>query len=107
LKIAAICDSDTAVGLRLAGVKELYVPKGNEKELWNEIKEREDIGILFVTEEIVRALDKHFKDYRIINNVPIIIEIPDKTGRKKDHIDFVSHLIKKAVGIEVDKEKIK
>jgi len=107
LKIAGLCDKDTATGLRLAGVKELFVPEGNELPLWNEIKERDDIGILFITEKIVRTLDKHLKDYRIIHNVPIIIEIPDKKGRTKDHVDFVSHLIKKAVGIEVDKEKIK
>ena len=107
MKLAGFCDKDTATGLRLAGVKELFISEGNELPLWNEIKERDDIGILFITEEIVRTLDKHLKDYRIIHNVPIIIEIPNKKGRKKDHIDFVSHLIKKAVGIEVDKEKIK
>ncbi len=107
MKLAAFCDKDTATGLRLAGVKELFIPEGNELPVWNEIKEREDIGILFITEKIVRTLDKHLKDYRIIHNVPIIIEIPDKKGRTKDHVDFVSHLIKKAVGIEVDKEKIK
>jgi len=107
MKLAGFCDKDTATGLRLAGVKELFIPDDNELPLWNEIKERDDIGILFVTEKIVQALDKHLKDFRIIYNVPIIIEIPDKKGRKKDHVDFVSHLIKKAVGIEVDKEKIK
>ena len=107
MKLAGFCDKDTAAGLRLAGIKELFIPDNDELPLWNEIKERDDIGLLFITEEIVKILDKHLKDYRIIHNVPIIIEIPDKKGRKKDHIDFVSHLIKKAVGIEVDKEKIK
>ena len=106
MKIAAFCDQDTATGLRLAGVKEIFIPQGDDLPLWNKIKEREDIGILFITENIVKTLDKHLKDYRTIHNVPIIIEIPDKKGRKKDHIDFVSHLIKKAVGIEVNKEKI-
>ena len=106
MKVVGLCDSDTAAGLRLAGVKELYIPDGNELVLWNQIKERDDIGILFITEEIVQKLDKHLKDYRLIHNVPIVIEIPDKKGRKKEHIDFVSHLIKKAVGIEIEKEKI-
>jgi len=106
LKLAGLCDKDTAVGLRLAGVKELFIPEGNELALWNQIKERDDIGILFITEKFVQTLDKHLKDYRIINNVPIIVEIPDKKGRKLEHVDFVSHLIKKAVGIEVEKDKI-
>ncbi len=107
MKLAGFCDKDTATGLRLAGVKELFIPEGNELPLWNELKERDDIGILFITEKVVKILDKHLKDYRIIHNVPIILEIPDKKGRSKDHIDFVSHLIKKAVGIEVNKEKMK
>jgi len=107
MKIAGLCDKDTATGLRLAGVKELFIPAGDELPVWNEIKERDDIGILFITEKIVRILDKHLKDYRMIHDVPIIIEIPDKKGRTKNHVDFVSHLIKKAVGIEVEKEKIK
>lgn len=107
MKLAGLCDKDTGTGLRLAGVKELYIVDKNELSLWNNIKEKEDIGILFITEEVVKTLGNNLKDYRLIHNVPIIIEIPDKKGRKKEHIDFVSHLIKKAVGIEVNKEKIK
>ena len=101
MKLAALCDNDTAVGFRLAGVKDLFIPNGNIRDLWNQISERDDIGILFVTEQVAEDLGKYLKDFRIRNNIPIIVEIPDKKGRKKDHVDFVSHLIKKAVGIEV------
>jgi V/A-type H+-transporting ATPase subunit F len=104
LKLAALCDIDTAVGLRLAGVHEVHVVKDrNAVELWNQISNIEDIGIIFITEEIAESLDKYLKDFRIRNNLPIIVEIPDKKGRRKDHVDFVSHLIKKAVGIEVNR----
>ena len=103
MKLAAFCDNDTAVGMRLAGVSELFIPNGKPLEVWNQITERDDIGILFVTEQIAEDIEKYLKDFRIRNNIPIIVEIPDKKGRKKDHVDFVSHLIKKAVGIEVKK----
>ena len=104
MKLAALCDQDTAVGLRLAGIHELYIEKEkNVKDLWNEISKKDNIGILFVTEKIVDDLGKYLKDYRIRNNLPIIVEIPDKKGRVKEHVDFVSHLIKKAVGIEINK----
>ena len=103
MKLAALCDKDTAVGLRLAGIQEIYVSEGNEVKLWNQISERDDIGIVFVNEKIAEDLDKDLKEYRLRNNVPIIIEIPDKKGRRKDHVDFVSHLIKKAVGVEINK----
>ena len=103
MKLAALCDKDTAVGLRLAGIQEIYVSEGNEVKLWNQISERDDIGIVFINEKIAEDLDKNLKEYRLRNNVPIIIEIPDKKGRRKDHVDFVSHLIKKAVGVEINK----
>jgi V/A-type H+-transporting ATPase subunit F len=105
MKLAALSDKDTAVGLRLAGIQELYVPNGNVKEIWNQISERDDIGILFITEKISEDLGKYLKEFRIRNNIPIIVEIPDKKGRMKDHVDFVSHVIKKAVGVEISKER--
>jgi len=105
MKVAGLCDHDTAVGLQLAGVSELFVPDGNERQLWNEIAERDDIGIVFVTEHIAETLDRELKEYRLRYHLPIVVEIPDKSGRKKDHVDYVSYLIKKAVGIEVNKER--
>ena len=105
MKLAAFCDNDTAVGMRLAGVSELFIPNGKPLEIWNQITERDDIGILFVTEQIAEDIEKYLKDFRIRNNIPIIVEIPDKKGRIKDHVDFISQLIKKAVGVEVGKER--
>ena len=104
MKIAGICDNDTAMGLRLAGIKDVYVPNGDAVKIWNEISDRDDIGIVFITEKIVEDIGKYLKDYRIRNNVQIVVEIPDKKGRRSEHLDFVSHLIKKAVGVEVDKK---
>ncbi len=105
MKLAALCDEDTAVGLRLAGIKETYGPKEDSAKIWKELSERDDIGIIFITEQIVEDLQRELKDFRLQNNIPIILEIPDKKGRLQDHADFVSHLIKKAVGVEISKEK--
>jgi len=103
MRLAAICDNDTAVGLRLAGIKEVYVLNENALNMWNEIRDRDDIGVLFITEKIAEYLENYLKEFRLIHNIPIIVEIPDKKGHMKDHIDFVSLLIKKAVGIEMNK----
>ena len=105
MKMTVLCDKDTAVGLRLAGIKETYTPNGDAIKIFNEISEKDDIGIIFVTEKIAEELRRELKDFRLQNNIPIILEIPDKKGRLKDHVDFVSHLIKKAVGVEISKEK--
>ncbi len=105
MKLAALCDKDTAVGLRLAGIKDTYVFEGNTSDVWNDVSSKDDIGILFVTEKIAEDLGRELKDFRLRNTIPIVIEIPDKSGRKKDHVDYVSQLIKKAVGVEVVKDK--
>ena len=73
MKIAAICDNDTAVGLRLAGLQELYVPDNDAVKIWNQISERDDIGIIFITQKIAEDIGKHLNDYRIRNNIPNII----------------------------------
>jgi len=104
MKIACICDNDTAMGFRLAGIKDVFVPNNDTVKIWNEISDRDDIGIVFITEQIVEDIGKYLKDYRIRNNIPIVVEIPNKKGRKSEHMDFVSHLIKKAVGVEIDKK---
>ena len=103
MKLAAFCDEDTATGLQLSGIKTTFIPKNNLLELWHEIAQNKDIGILFITEKIAEELDKELKEFRILNSLPIIVEISDKYGRRPDHVGYVSHLIKKAVGIEVKK----
>lgn len=103
MKLIGICDKDTAVGLRLAGIKDLYIPNGNLINIWNEISERNDIGVIFITEKIVEDIYDRLYDYRLRNILPIIVEIPDKMGRRRDHLDYISNLIKKAVGVEVIK----
>jgi len=103
MKSVAICDSDTATGLRLAGILECFVPSGDSLQLFDKLTQREDVGVLFITEKISNQVGKHLKDFRLRHNLPIIVEIPDKKGHPEGHVDFISHLIKKAVGIDVSK----
>ncbi len=105
MKLAAICDKDTAVGLRLAGIHELYVPEENPVKILDEISERNDVGVVFVTEKIAESISKDLKEFRLRYDVPVIVEIPDKKGRLEDHVDFISHLIKRAVGIDIGKKE--
>lgn len=105
MKMAAICDKDTAVGLRLAGIHELFIPGENPVRVLDEISDRNDVGVVFITERIAESISKDLKDFRLRFDTPIIVEIPDKKGHLEDHIDFVSHLIKRAVGIDIGKKE--
>jgi V/A-type H+-transporting ATPase subunit F len=101
LKIVGICDKDTAIGLRLAGVKDLFIPNEDVLKIWNEISNRNDIGVLIITEKIAEKIGEKLQYYRSRKTFPIIVEIADKQGHIKDHMDYVSYLIKKAVGVEI------
>lgn len=104
MNIVALADSDTASGLRLAGIQTIYEPSKEKTALhyWHEIEENiESTGLIIVTEEIAETIGKELNEFRLRNIIPIVIEIPDKHGRKTDHIDYISHLIKKAVGMEI------
>ena len=109
MKIIGLCDKETSIGLRLAGITDVRVPDEIADKtvisLWNEIEDNyTDIGLLFITEHFAEIIGKRLTEFRVRNLIPIIIEIPDKKGRKSDHIDYVTFLIKKAVGMEIKKE---
>jgi len=103
MKIAAFCDRDTAIGLRFSGIQTLFIADKNLLDIWNEIIDQNDIGILLITEKIAEEIGRDLNDYRMRNNFPIVVEIPDKKGHIENHVDYVSYLIKKAVGVEINK----
>lgn len=106
MKLAALCDQETAVGLRLTGMQDLYVASPETVQTqFQELTKRTDIGVVIVTERIAHELGNVLKDFRIHNKLPIFVEIPDKKGKMEDHVDIVSHLIKRAVGIDVSKKE--
>lgn len=105
MKIAGLLDKDTAIGFKLAGIRDIYISNNDTQKKWDEIIERDDIGIILITEKIANEIKTKLNDFRLRNTIPIILEIPDKNGRLIDHIDYISSLIKKAVGVEIIKDK--
>jgi V/A-type H+-transporting ATPase subunit F len=109
MKLAGMCDRDTAIGLRLTGLQDVSIPEknGDTVRIWNELSTRDDVGVIFITEAIAEELGKLLAEFRLRQTIPIIVEIPDKKGRRKDHVDYISYLIKKSVGIDVEKKNDK
>ena len=104
MKIAGFCDKDTAVGLRLAGIQEFFIPEKDDlRKVWKDFTERNDIGVVFITEKIAEEISQELKEFRLRNILPIIVEMPDKDGHMEEHMDYISHLIKKAVGMNINK----
>ena len=105
MKITGLFDKDTAIGFQLAGVKDLYITNGDFLKKWNKITNRDDVGLIFITEKNADEIRNQLNEFRLRNTIPIVVEIPDKNGRIIAHIDYISSLIKKAVGVEIIKDK--
>ncbi|WEU41021.1 MAG: V-type ATP synthase subunit F [Candidatus Odinarchaeum yellowstonii] len=102
MKITAVADEDTVLGLKLAGVNETYIvntPLEAESKI-RELSTRSDVGLIIITEQLGSKIRKLIQDI-IRKGVPIILEIPDKTGALKEAEDPIRELVKKAVGVDI------
>jgi len=103
MRIAAIGDSDMITGFGLIGVKELYEVTPDKTEIekvFKEVASNKEIGIIIISSllaDFVRDQIKRTNETKKI--IPVIIEIPDKSG-VSEHDPF-EELIKKAVGVSI------
>ncbi|BAD85790.1 archaeal/vacuolar-type H+-ATPase, subunit F [Thermococcus kodakarensis KOD1] len=100
MKIAVLGDSDTVLGFRLAGVHEAYAfeetPLDIErlKNKLNELIEREDVGIILITERLAEKVE--IPDVKL----PIILQVPDKSGSKLGE-KALREIVRRAIGVEL------
>jgi V/A-type H+-transporting ATPase subunit F len=100
MKIAVLGDPDTALGFRLAGVHEVYsfsfTPMDYEraKNKLRELIERDDIGLILITEALAQAVDVPEVKF------PIILQVPDKSGSKFGEAQL-REIVRRAIGVEL------
>lgn len=103
MKVAAIADSDTIIGLRLAGVKLSFPVETPEQaeEALSRVLQDQSVGLIIFTEKIADKMRDTITDVRSQRTVPIIVEIPDKRGAQLGRRDPLMDMIRRAVGIEL------
>lgn len=103
MKIVAIADTDTVVGLRFAGVKDSYIVETPEeaKEALHKVFQDESVGLIILTERVSDQLRETITDYTSQHTFPVVVEIPDKHGTEKGRRDPIRDIIRRAVGIEL------
>ncbi|HIP75226.1 MAG TPA: V-type ATP synthase subunit F [Thermococcus paralvinellae] len=100
MKIVLMGDRDTALGFKLAGVHEVYsfeeTPMDYEraKNKLKELIEREDVGIILITERLAQRIG--IPDVAF----PIILQIPDKFGSVFGE-EQLREIVRKAIGVEL------
>ncbi len=100
MKIVVMGDPDTALGFKLAGAHEVYafddtpleVQRANNK--LKELVEREDVGIVLITETLAQRVELPEVEF------PIILQIPDKSGSKFGE-EVLREIVRRAIGVEL------
>ena len=103
MKVAAIADSDTIIGLRLAGVRDSYLVESphQAEEMLRKVLQDQDVGLVILTEKIADKVRDMINDFTSQRTFPVIVEIPDKRGTEQGRRDPLKDIIRRAVGLEV------
>jgi V/A-type H+-transporting ATPase subunit F len=103
-KIAIMADQDTVTGFMLGGIKEGY-PVSNMEEAGKTLEElvKNDFSIIITTEKIGDEFRATINKLTSERALPMIIEIPDKTGSIERETDPLRELIKRVIGVEMVK----
>ena len=101
--IAVMADPDTVTGFMLGGIKDGF-PVDNMEEAGEKLEElQKEYSIIITTEKIGdyfrAAIDKMSSE----GALPMIIEIPDKSGLIDRESDPIRELIKRVIGVEMVK----
>ena len=109
MKIVSLTNAETAMGLRLGGLKESHIvedPK-DAAEILLELTTDTDTGILIVDDDIARMHHKLIDDIRASKKTfPIIVEIQTRERKEAaEGIDPLTDLIKRAIGVDISAEK--
>ena len=104
MKIVVVGDTDTAVGLKLAGVSDAYMvnDKQEAESIIKKLSQTEDVGLIVITEKIANQIRPVIRKI-LEQDLPILVEIPDKYVPVSGETDIIRDLIRKAVGIDLKK----
>lgn len=96
-----IGDEDTVLGLGMAGVSGRSVAKPEEADIaFTDAIGNRDIGIIIITESIADMIRPKVDQYIFTHSFPLIVEIPDRTGRLPDK-PGIRELVNKTIGLKL------
>ncbi len=101
MKYYVIGDEDTVLGLGMAGVSGKSVSDAEEAQAaFSAAIEDSDIGIVIITEAIADLIRSTVDRYIFTRNFPLIVEIPDRIGKKPGR-PGIRELVNKTIGLKL------
>lgn len=102
MKFFVIGDEDTVLGFSLVGVEGVVVRDADAaRQLLDRSIERQDIGIILITERIAALIRSEVDNYFYRTPYPLIIEIPDRLGPIETRISL-KEAVQTAVGVRME-----
>lgn len=102
MKLFVISDNtDTKMGLRICGIEGVVV--NDEPSFRAEVEKclsDSEIGILLVTEKLVKLAPEYINGLKLGRSLPLIVEIPDRHGAGRTK-DAISSYISEAIGVKL------
>ena len=94
-------NTDTQMGLRLCGIEGVVVHEKEElQKALDKIIDDSEIGIVLVTEKLVKLAPDYIYDIKLKKSVPLIVEIPDRHGLGRTK-NAISSYISEAIGVKL------
>ena len=102
MKFFCVSDNiDTQMGMRLAGIEGVVVHEPDEVEqAIRTAMEDKEIGIILVSEKLVKLCPQLIYDLKLHVKSPLIVEIPDRHG-SDDIGDNITRDVREAIGIKI------
>ena len=94
-------NTDTLVGMRLAGITGVLVHEKEEvQQALTDAMDKDDIAVILMTERLVSLCPELIYDLKLNRQRPLIVEIPDRhgNGRAKDSI---TKYVRDAIGVKI------
>lgn len=96
-----IGDEETVLGFKLAGVPGKLARNEKEaRESFQLVSADSEVKIIIVNEKIAEKIRKELDEHSKKNEIPLIIEVPDKDGPFKNRPEL-KELLKASVGIKI------
>lgn len=94
--VVVLGSNEFVVGFRLAGIRETIEVSSEPLKDIEELRKRDDIGIVVIDEKIMEALEQHQREEIEDSVDPVFIPVSTKVEQ-----DSLRRLIKKSIGVDL------
>lgn len=94
-------NTDTQMGMRLAGIEGVVVSTAKEvEEALEKAKNDSTVGVVLITEKLINTCRKEIYNMKLNTAKPLIVEIPDRHGTS-DISRSIDEYVRDAIGLKL------